>query len=450
MRQVFSEIKLAVVFILSFIIYGYALFPGRIYRDSVNLIELMLNGKSIDTWSASYFRLLQVLSNNGSNISLASFSMAAIFYASLYVLINNLGLNKRVQLYSSIFLVFSPFVGVFAFTVGHDNFTTSASFLYLTLLCKKQKQFTKIDYAIVFFASFLASTSGLGVILTFGFCLAMLIKKFSIASILSVATAFTFFFAGSTLFNVERSNLELSLMNMLGDIKCIAQHKNANISKAQWNQLGKIGNEQDWLEPKTCVIADYSFFALENASKEKNSTIKLWINLVAQNPQIALQARIQRTSVALPPLFFRNPPNMFDTSYKNPVGLNAMNDLQIFPDLFKTSVDLQSTSQKKLFGQIIFERLVLFPTFLFNQRSDIWGWGGLWLSILAFSFLYRKRGDVTSRALVLLPNLFLHLGVVCFAPSPSPRYVFSSILLGIFFTLVFIFEKIYKNSEASI
>jgi len=297
-------------------------------------------------------------------------------------------------------------------------------------------------------AAVLSSTSGLGVVVTFGFCISLVIRKKMTLSLMCLSLSFLLFFAGSAIFNVERSKFDMSIMSFLGDVKCIAQHPEAEISESQWMQLKQFGDIKDWQEEHSCVVADYSFFAFENASRGNRKFITLWAELASQNPQIALQARIQRTSVALPPLFFRNPPNMFDTNYMNPVGVGAMSDLQIFPDLFKTSVDLPVGQKHQLFQQRILESLVLLPTFVLNQRSDVWGWGGLWLSI-AFYLFYKYLGRRFDKLiLVMLPILSLHAGIVLLAPAPSPRYAFPSVILGVFMVVIHICNYFIKENQS--
>jgi hypothetical protein len=446
MGSVMVRFKLQAIFLLSFLLYGYALFPGRIYGDSVTLIELMSLNQSVDTWGASYFRLLQLITINGQYVFLMSLLIGAIFYITLFNFIKCLSFDSNVKFIGASIFVFTPFVGVFAFTIGHDGLIASSFFIYLSFLLKNSKKLCRKDIGQVIFAALLASTSGLGVILTIGFCVALVVRKLTVLSLISIVISTTFFFAGTSILGVEKSKYDMSIMSFLGEVKCIAQHQDAVISDPQWASLISLGSKEDWVKQDSCSAADYSFFAFENASKDKIKIIKLWSELSRQNPQIALQARIQRTSVALPPIFFRNPPNMFDTSYFNPVGMNAMNDLQISADMFKTSVDLPPRLKSSLPGQSFFEYLVLFPTFLLNQRSDLWGWGGLWLCI-AVILLYRqmpkKKLDL---AVVFLPSLALHAGVVLFAPQPSPRYVFTSVLLGVFLTILQIVQFSSKRA----
>ena len=447
MRSMLIRNKLESIFVFSFLLYGYALFPGRIYGDSVTLIELMSKDQSVDTWGALYFRLLQLITFDGKYIFCMSLFIASMFYVSLLNFIKKLSFDDNVKFIAASIFVLTPFVGVFAFTIGHDGLTATSFFIYLSLLLRNPKRLSKSDVIQVIIAAFLSSTSGLGVILTIGFCAALLIRRISFLSLISLLISSTFFFAGSLIFDVDKSNYDKSIMSCLGEVKCIAQHQHAAITDSQWDQLSALGSKQDWIKQDTCSVADYSFFAFENASKDKLALVKLWSELVRQNPQIALQARIQRTSVALPPGFFRSPPNMFDTSYLNPVGMNAMSDLQISPDLFKTSVDLPPRLKSSLPGQSFFEYLVLFPTFLLNQRSDFWGWGGLWICVALFLMSRQMSRRYSDLAIVFLPSFAVHAGVVLFAPAPLPRYVFSSVLLGIFLSILHSVKFFYQKNQ---
>jgi hypothetical protein len=294
----------------------------------------------------------------------------------------------------------------------------------------KSKLRTK-DFIFTALGVGLSSTSILGCAAVFGFSLVIFFRHKKLIATCSIFFAAMITLAGPNLLSIDRSKIDLSLAAVLGDVKCIAQHPAAEISDSDWEELLKLGPKGDWLNPASCAIADYAFFALDKASDSKPTLVKVWLSMIKSNPQIMMQARIQRASNALPPVFFRSPPNMFDTSYSNPVGAFAGTDLQISPDLFKTSVDLDRTQIGRLPAQSVIETFVLAPTFLLNQRSDLWGWGGFWLTIAIFAALIRFGKESTSYLVNLVPLIFMHLTVVLFSPSPSPRYLFPSILVGL-------------------
>ena len=89
----------------------------------------------------------------------------------------------------------------------------------------------KKDFSIAAVGVVLSSTSILGVAAVFGFPLAMLIRTKKLVSLLSIVITTTLTLAGPNLFSVERAKNDLSLAALVGDLKCIAQHPDAEINK---------------------------------------------------------------------------------------------------------------------------------------------------------------------------------------------------------------------------
>lgn len=428
---------------LSYIVYGYGLFPGRVYKDSATMFQLMSEGQSTDQWNALYFWLISLTSNKGQFPFLSALICAALFYISLFLFVDALPVqveNKRKVL---LLIIVTPFAGVFGFTIGHDVTATSGILLLLrALFIMKKSKLQKKELLSIAMGVVLSSTSILGCGAVFGFSLVLFFRNRKMISILCISISAGLALGSASLLSIEQSESDLSIAAILGDLKCIAQHPGSKIEEKDWESLIELAPKELWLEPKPCMVADHAFFALENASGSKSKVVKTWISLARNNPQIMLQARIQRASNALPPLFFRSPPNMFDTSYSNPVGDSAASDLQIAPDLFKTSVDLPINEVIELPYQKIVETIVLLPTFFLNQRSDLWGWGGLWLTLTFLLITIRFRNAATSHLVNLIPLACVHLTLILFSPSPSPRYVFASILVGIVFSLNFAMDSL--------
>lgn len=338
------------------------------------MLQMMQENKSTDQWTALYFWLMSITSNSGKHPFMATLFSAMLFYVSLIALIGVLPTKSTKPKNILYFFTLTPFVGVFAFTLGHDVTATSGIFLQLRILFKGSFQIGKKESVIAFLGVFFACTSIIGFAASIGFLIIIFARRHLYLGGVLLVMSTLLVAVGPNIFSIERTDSNLGLGAVLGDIKCIAQHPESRIRESDWKTLEILAPRHKWIEPSTCAIADYAFFALEPSSRFKPDVLKVWLSMVKDNPQIFLMARIQRASVALPPLFFRAPPNMFDTRYENPVGLNSSTDLQIAPDLFKSSVDLNYT--KRLPGQKIVESVTLLPAFMFNQRSDLWGWGG--------------------------------------------------------------------------
>jgi hypothetical protein len=416
------------------IVYFYGLFPGRIYSDSASLIELMRSGQSSDQWSALYFRYLQILTVNGRFLYIAAVVNLLFLTFSVFQLIKSLRIDERIKKTTFLFLAWSPFVGVFGMTVGRDTVATSGILLLTSQLIRfsEGKSLNSWSQKIIFSISLILSSMSI------------------VGSVFLLILSLVFFFksrklVGATIFIIVTFNLtlmttalqvthypeKLYLANVLGDMKCIAQHPDAVISEIQWEELSKLAAVDLWKEPKSCWLADYSYFALKSASLNSGNTLSLWKNLFMQNPQISIVSRIQRSSVALPPILFSPPPNMISMDYSQPVGLGTQDDLQKFSELFKTSVDSDYFKESDLPLQAPLQSLLLFVTLIFNQNSQLWGWAGLWLSaclLIGRRLTVLRRVDFT---LALLPIISTHFLLILASPAPNPRYLMASTLVGI-------------------
>ena len=426
------------------LVYFYGLFPGRIYRDSASLIELMKEGQSSDQWSALYFRYLQLLTINGRFLFTVSALNLAILIYGIYRLIQSLNIEEKIKRRTFVILVWSPFVGVFGMTVGRDTVATAGILILTSQIIQLSEGRLLSDWKqriVLSFSIILTCMSILGCAFLLALSLFFFLRSHKFLSLaIFILVAFNLTLMSSVL-QVSHHSEKLYLANVLGDMKCIAQHPDAVISENQWNKLTKLGSIELWKEPKSCWLADYSYFALESASVNSGKTLSLWKELFIQNPQISIVSRIQRASVALPPIFFSPPPNMIEMNYSLPVGLGTQDDLQKFSELFKTSVDSKYFQNKELPVQSALESLILFVALIFNQNSQIWGWAGLWISI---ALIFGRRLTKLSRTqflLALLPLIFTHVVIVLASPAPNPRYLMSSTLLGITLLIARVLNK---------
>lgn len=422
--------------------YLIALSPGRVYRDSAFLLERMRIGESSDQWTALYFRYLQVTTLNGRYLFLnAILGLATLVFAFRWFM-GSLSVAKRTSQIVIFVMVSSPFIGVFGMTVGHDGTTASGVLILLgTLLRLKKSEGKEISKVILFFGVILSSTSFLGFTALIGFAFSLALMKKKSLSLIVIAVVMLQIAFGSLVLNVTRASDNLTMTSFLGDIKCIAQHPDAKISARQWDSIKKLAPETEWKTPTSCWIADNAYFALSESSKHPRETAILWVELAKQNPQITMMARIQRASVALPPVFFSPPPNMIENNYAIPIGSGTKDDLQRFSELFKTSIDDLPSKEFKFPVQSPFEYLALFLAFIFNQHSSIWGWAGLWLIATIFFGKKTSQLKTVDFAFSMAPLITMHLAMALISPAPNPRYLMATIVVGISISLASIVER---------
>jgi hypothetical protein len=431
---------------VALVFWFIALFPGRIGSDSLTLINLMRAGDSSDQWTAVYFRILWLLTFNGEVLwPMGLVCLLALFFSYIYF-VEALIINEKLRVGIVTILAISPFIGNWGMTVNHETLNTAGLLLLIGILSNVIKGNRKPSIALVLVACILSLTSFVGSIAFVFFLVAYLFKS-RIRLTLSVIVFSTITLIAGQILAVNPMESSWKYISLLGDIKCVVQHPYAEISSVQWSYLEKIGYRDKWIKPETCLVADYGLAALKSKNLDNPAELIVnWYGIVSKNPQLFLESRIQRTSTLSIPILFSPQPNMISQNYLEPVGYKTRSDLQQFSEVFKTSIDDSKFSQEQLTHTKPLEFIALFATFLFNQKSSFWGYGGLWMIfwILGSPFLLRDR---ISKALAINAPVFgVTLGLLLLMPSPQPRYVSIHILLGVtvFICSLYHVARLYK------
>lgn len=266
---------------------------------------------------------------------------------------------------------------------------------------------------------------------------ALLIYRKSIALPLSIL-AVAFSLMSASIFQVSTSRTEVSaavsdlrMVPLLGDIKCVVQHPGVTLTQREVEVLSAMADLDKWQTPKSCIVADNAFFALHGSSKYQTEIVKTWLSLAIRYPQLVLVGHLQRSSMALPPPFFRGQPNMIPTNDLEPAGINYSVELHQWSELFKTSIDNDFLKENRPRIVRWLEPLPLLLAFFFNQNSQFWGWGGLWLLITALILVNRRRrGSSYLEFRILIPLLTLSVFLFVMSPASACRYVMPQILFG--------------------
>jgi len=182
----------------------------------------------------------------------------------------------------------------------------------------------------------------------------------------------------------------------------------------------------------------------------KSDFVKNYLNIAFKNPAIVIMAHIQRSNNALPPPFFQIPLNQVDLNVKNPVGLNTNTMLQQGPEVLHPSIDEPSMKLETGFLRY-FESIALLPAFIVNQASWFWGWGGMWCWVLLVYALktlqIRKVGKI---CILYYPILLTHATLFLVGPISVPRYVMSSILIGVVLSITLLVSSLSSLRQEKI
>ena len=437
-----------VIWLISISFYWISLYPGRFGADINSLITLIEVEKTTAHWTALYFRFFQIVTLNGNFIGFGSLICMVLLALSLENFIRSIAKTKNSLNLCRAILALSPFYGVFGMTFDHQLPTTVGFLNCLSFLLQKKSIFSQginnswrlCDYLWLIWSILLMQTTFQGTFISCIFIMLVLPKRYSVLTLLGILS---FAIYSPTLLQVSTSptpvsssTADLRMVPLLGDIKCVVQHPKVILNDFEKMTLLKLGSMQEWREPKSCIVADNAFFALRGSSKFEVEIATTWISLFKRYPQIVLVAHIQRSSMALPPPFFRGQPNMIPTNDLDPAGIELSVEMHQWSELFKTSLDNINLSLERPKISRLLEPLPLLPAFFFNQNSGFWGWGGLWLAITFTVLLLRLReGSSKTELMIMIPLFSLSVFLFILSPSSACRYVMPQILTGLLLTL---------------
>lgn len=432
-----------------------SLFPGRIGSDPIQAINLMEKNQSTDWWSALYFWFLQVTTFNGHSIWLASLLSLIPLYLSLIYFLYSLPEKKHRVDKIAFFVCLSPLFGNFAVNINHDVFFTSGILLLLGYSLRIYlKNLSQIDKYMPFMAImlFLNSRTGYILIVVFIVFFFLINRKFLSLLFLISFTVLAFLLAS---IGITKTSVPMHYLPFLADIKCVAQHPEARITENEWKYLIQIAPTENWKKPITCASMDIANGELRSKKLEALHPLefyKTYLSIATKNPAIVIQAHFQRSSIALPPPFFQGPQNQVDRNIDNPIGLNTNIALQLGPEVLHPSIDYPPLKIDNKYLKPL-ESFALLGSFLVNQASWFWGWGGLWLWPI-FIYLIFKVKERRPLELIKLtyPILVTHGVLIAVGPIPAPRYVMSTILIGniiLLFLLSELFEKTKGNVKSN-
>jgi hypothetical protein len=430
------------------LLWYFALFPGRLGFDYSEAIRIMQKGESTDWWTASFWWYLKLTTFNGQTIVFSSLLSLFILGCSLFYLCESLNGEKFTNRIALLVLFCSPLYGGFGVNISHDVFAAAGIIIFTGYHIRVLRNLDKSkNFGLVplIFGSILVVTTHYGVYLVaLNVLLLFYRRNFKLGTVITLVTVATIMITSVGVKQVPKYG---PILVFLADLKCVAQHPQAEISTSEWELLNSLAPKTEWKTQIKCSFIDDALAAMPSLDLNKvqldRELIRVYLNVSARNPAIVALAHFQRASVALPPPFFAGPKNQVNLDPDSPIGLGTNTALQSNPGVLHPSIDEPSvafkvTAFKPL--EVPAQGLV----FVVNQASWFWGWGGLWLwPILIYLLLFLKRNAQGSILPILSSTILLH-GLLLILGAPLPRYVMATILLGNYLLLVMISEWYLK------
>jgi hypothetical protein len=445
LRGILRVYRLEVLSTSGLVFWYLSLFPGRLGYDYALAIRMIQKGQASNFWTGCYFYFLKFATFNGRSIGFVSLIGLVTLASSLWWFIRSIPIDLFLLKKVFFILCWTPFVGVFGVTVSHDVFQTSGILLLMGFLLRMflSRNTISLGLIVIFWLAsimLLATQTGLVIIL---FALAALLtqKKYML-TFLTFAMMLAILIISNLGFQVDSRSSGVNFL--LFDLRCVSQHPQARISPSEWKKLEEISPKNQWMDPISCTNGDAQLAKMNinyDVAKLDPQFFKEYISIALRNPALVMMAHIQRSRGALPPPFFQGPDNQVILDPNVPLGIHSNIALQDGPELLHPSIDEPSVNKK--FPKLKFlEFIAQIPTFLINQASWFWGWGGLWLWPITIFYVYLLNVRKVRKLLLLLqPILIHHLLMVILGPGALGRYYMSTILVGIICTFL-IFMKI--------
>lgn len=404
-------------------------FPGhRMSVDSASTLGLIQRGESTSVGTAIYFRYLQIFSFNGEALFFLSLTNILTFYfASRFFCLKMFNNQPNRLLFFRIFLA-SPFFGFFGGMIQHELQFVSGCLILLALLKREKvsglkRSVNPNSIGIACLGMLLVNCRWDGMVITLLFVFMFVPRKL----LLKVGISSTFLiliFFQSMLLGVDKMPSAFKFAPLIGDIKCVSSDPLVKLSARDLVFLNNLAGENfsKLFEPTACNLADHGFFVFETFQYSDVEFMKGYLSIALKNPMLILNAHIERSRQVLPPIVFRSPPNMFDFE----------DDQSQFPSNKRPGIlsTMKPTETNGSFQELqgILHSVLNLPAYLINQRSSVFGWGGLWIFLiltlnwLSVQFVSREQ------VIIILSHLsFLFLTV----PSIDARYIFLEMYLGV-------------------
>jgi hypothetical protein len=444
------------IFEISLFFFWYiSCFPGKLNFDSSELIRLILDERQTAWWGASFYWYVYFTSFKGEQIFVSSFVSLVVYTFALRKLSQKLPTSSNIQRRARIIFMMTPIYGTFGVTVSHDVFLVSGILLLFSELIDHRRiiDFSYIpNIKIVLLAFILLMTNQAGIVIALTCCL-ILYFRMPIKLVLLLPVIFLIYFAPKLAINESfAENHIVGSLNrvMLSDIKCVAQHPEISESEIiDWGLLN-YSTLANWRKPVSCSSIDLALIALEPVNYPSHldkSLYSSYLSVISRAPAVVLMSHIQRSQNALPPIIFPTPENQVNQNPDLPIGITSNLAIQDGPILLHPSVDLDSVDiDNKLTKILSVPSQTL--TFLVNQASWFWGWGGFWYLFIALFVLLRAR-CTKIRDVVFLTSPFLiqHLIIFSLGAGSIGRYVMCSISAGFFLAIVMALEALNKLND---
>ena len=357
----------------------------------------MLQSKSISSeWTAIWALSLNVITFGGTQPQLATLFFSQLLSISVSYFCLAYFKTKKALILSTT-LCSTPIVGAMGVTLWHDIPMTAGFLLFLGALRRIDSGDTA-NYLVLILGGTLASFrfNGLPTLIIFTVLIIALAKnRRCLIGVLAVlVTLAGFSVALNTSYKSELNVQSDGFIDwMRYDISCYASSTNSN-SFFESNFDGELSRDE-WSSKSACTwFNDSAAFGIRNESVNKDLP-KAWLNLATTHPLFVLKTHLDRHKylIAVP---YSGLPNM---------------------PFIHTTIEIPNRNIEFTYPKAS-EVLRSYPR-IWNYFNFIFGYAGLWLSVLFLVAWRKKNSEILKLSLL---GLVLNSSLFVFATIPDGRF----------------------------
>jgi hypothetical protein len=400
LKKLISSNEKRAVYILSSLIafiWWIVFNPGFFSSDSFALLEMLKSKTITSEWTAIWALSLNLITFGGTQPQLATLLFSQLLAFSVgYFLLAYFESKKALAL--SVILCSTPIVGGMGITLWHDIPMTAGFLLFLGAL-KKMESGNKRNYLILALGGILASFrfNGLPTLIVFIVLIVALSKnrRYLIGVLALLITLTGLSVALNTAYKSDLNVQSDGFIDwMRYDISCYASNTN-NESFFESNFDGKLSRD-DWSSKSACTwFNDSAAFGVRTESANK-AIPKAWLNLATTQPLFVFKTHLDRHKYLIP-VPYAGLPNM---------------------PFIHTTIEIPNRDISFTYPKAA-EVIRSYPR-IWNYFNFVFGYAGLWLSML-FLIAWRKKSfEILKLALL---GLVLNSSLFVFATISDARFV---------------------------
>jgi hypothetical protein len=378
--------------------------PGFYSSDSFALIEMIRSSTITSEWTAIWALSLNIITFGGTQPHLATLFFSQLLSASVSYFSLSF-FESRKALILSLILCSTPMVGAMGITLWHDIPMTAGFLIFLGSL-KNLGDGNKSKFVLLVLGGVLASFrfNGLPTLIVFVAIIYILSKNrrylIAVLLMLIVLTGIS-----AVLNTAYKSDLNVQSDGFIDwmryDLSCYAS-SSKDETFFETNFDGRL-SRQNWSSKSACTwFNDSNAFGVRTQFVNE-SIPKAWLNLATTKPLFLLKTHLARHYYLIP-LPYSGLPNM---------------------PFIHTTIELSDKDISFTYPKVS-EVLRNYPR-VWNYLNFIFGYAGLWLTILLLISWRRKNFEIFKLALL---GLTLNSGLFVFATISDARFTLPLLIIA--------------------